>query len=149
MTVEILGQPTAEEIANAWGIEMLFDLTGCNPNTIRSPRLVRQFCRDLCDVIGMQRYRAPVVFPFSLAWLPRRRTPRFALDNPKVAGMTASQLIYTSNLTVHFIEDDNSACGNVFSCKPFDPDKALTFITGFFDATGAQAHVIPRGVKKR
>jgi hypothetical protein len=113
---------------------------------------MRQFSRDLCQVIGMRRYRGPVLFPFTLRlpW-PRRRTPRFALDSPKDAGITLSQLIYTSNLTFHFAEGGpfkDSAYGNVFSCQKFDVDVAIAFIKEFFNAKGVTARVILRGARE-
>lgn len=158
MSVEILERPTNEEIESAWGMELVFDLTGCDPATIRSKRELRRFSRELCKVIDMKRYRAPVIFPLSLLFLPRRRAKRFALDNPKTAGFTLSQLIYTSNVTIHFAEGGDhfaeagdhagSAFGNVFSCKKFDVDKAIAFIKAFFGATGVEARVLIRGRKR-
>lgn len=148
MTVEILERPTDAEIESAWGMELLVDMTGCNPDTIRSKKAMREFSRELCKVIGMKRYRGPILFPWALLlpW-PRRRWPRFALDNPKVAGITLSQLIWTSNLTFHFAEFDGQGLGNVFSCKKFDIDVAAAFIKEFFGAEGIKVRVIPRGVR--
>jgi S-adenosylmethionine/arginine decarboxylase-like enzyme len=150
-TVQVLERPSDADIAAAWGMELLIDLTGCNPQTIRSKKAMRRFSRDLCKVIGMRRYRGPVLFPFTLQlpW-PRRRSPRFAVDNPVVAGITLSQLIYTSNLTFHFAEGGpfkNTAYGNVFSCKKFDVDAAIAFIKESFGATGVTARIVLRGRK--
>ena len=115
-----------------WGVELVLDLEGCDRGLISSGKHIRHFARVLCDEIGMTAYGAPVC-------------ERFALDNPEAAGFTLVQLITTSSISAHFAENTGRAFINVFSCKPFDTDRATTFIARYFDARQHTARVLHRG----
>jgi S-adenosylmethionine/arginine decarboxylase-like enzyme len=152
---EVVGRPlTEEDTRGAFGMQLLIDLADCNPETIRSKRELRRFARELCEVIDMQRYRGPIFAGAVQALLMRFartvRAKRFALDNPHAGGYTVVsswlvQLIYTSNVTGHLVEANNTACFDVFSCKPFSPDAATAFVMRFFGARQVDARVVIRG----
>ena len=48
------------------------------------------------------------------------------------AGYTLVQLIETSNITAHFVEETNDIYLDVFSCKPFSTLEVLTCIKDHF-----------------
>jgi S-adenosylmethionine/arginine decarboxylase-like enzyme len=56
----------------------------------------------------------------------------FGSGNKK--GYTLVQLIETSNITAHFVEENNSMYLDVFSCKDFDPEVVKEAVHEFFDA---------------
>ena len=115
-----------------WGMELVLDLVGCDPDTIASSAALHLFDERLMPVLDMQPY-GPLILH------------RFALDNPRAAGYTFVRLITTSAVTIHFGELENTAYVNVFSCKPFDPDKVTAFIRDFFGAILTNTEVRYRG----
>lgn len=48
------------------------------------------------------------------------------------AGYTLVQLIETSNISAHFVEETNDMYLDVFSCKPFNPDHVRLIVNNFF-----------------
>ena len=107
--------------SNTFGMEVVLDLYDCNPETIRSKEKLQEYTRQLCQVIGMTPYGAPLA-------------ERFGLNEAKTAGYSIVQLIETSSITGHFSEEWNSAYINIFSCKEFDPKHAAEFSKDFLEA---------------
>jgi hypothetical protein len=52
------------------------------------------------------------------------------------AGYTLVQLIETSNIVAHFVEETNDMYLDVFSCKPYDPLIVLQVVHRFFSPLG-------------
>ena len=89
-----------------WGKHLILDAAICKPYTIRSSDLITMFAKDLVKSIDMVAYGEPQVV-------------MFGSGNKK--GYTLIQLIETSNIAAHFVEENNSMYLDVFSCKDFDP----------------------------
>jgi len=89
-----------------WGKHLILDAGKCAPRLIRDPRVIDNFARTLVKRIDMVPYGDPQVV-------------LFGSGNKK--GYTLVQLIETSNITAHFVEENNSMYLDVFSCKDFDP----------------------------
>lgn len=101
-----------------WGMSMSVDLYGCNPNTIRDAKKIKQFVLDLCDLIGMKRYEDTQVVNFG--------------EDPRVSGYSMTQLIETSLISGHFANASNAAYLDIFSCKEYPPEKVISFCKSFF-----------------
>ena len=115
-----------------FGTELILDLHGCNPETIRSRRKLGTFTRQLCRRIKMKRYGEPMI-------------EHFGHKNLVTTGYSLVQLIETSAISGHFSEASRSAYLNIFSCKPFDPDEATEFCKEYFEATRVKRRLIVRG----
>ena len=48
------------------------------------------------------------------------------------AGYTLVQLIETSNICCHFVEETNDLYLDVFSCKPFEPTDVQRVVSQYF-----------------
>lgn len=120
-----------EVTENTFGLEVVLDLGGCNPETIRSREKLAEYAKKLCQVIEMKAYGAPIL-------------EYFGLNEPKTGGFSLVQLIETSSITGHFSEEWNRAYINIFSCKTFDTDLATKFTREFFGATEVDARVLVR-----
>jgi len=103
---------------NVWGIASSIDIYGCDPETIRDAEKIKQFVRELCELIEMKRFGETVVVHFG--------------ENEKVAGFSMLQLIETSLISAHFANQSNTTYLDVFSCKPYDPDVVEEFSRRFF-----------------
>lgn len=42
--------------AAPWGLSTSLDLYGCNPEIIRDPEKIKQYARELCDLIDMKPF---------------------------------------------------------------------------------------------
>jgi S-adenosylmethionine/arginine decarboxylase-like enzyme len=73
---------------------------------IRCPRIITQFSDTLVKEIDMVPYGRPQIQHFG---------------SGNKAGYTLVQLIETSNICAHFVEETDDMYLDVFSCKPFSP----------------------------
>ena len=100
-----------------WGYHLMVDCAKCVPNTIRSQSLITNFSKSLVKKIDMIPYGEPQVV-------------MFGSGNKK--GYTLVQLIETSNICAHFVEETDDMYLDVFSCKPFDPKDVKDIVNSFF-----------------
>ena len=84
----------------------------------RNPDKIKQFVKELCDLIEMKRFGETQVVHFG--------------EDEKVAGYSMVQLIETSLISAHFANLTNTTYLDVFSCKPYDPATVKEFATKFF-----------------
>jgi S-adenosylmethionine/arginine decarboxylase-like enzyme len=116
--------------AAPWGLLTSLDLYRCNPETIRSADKIRQYVFELCDLIEMRRYGECQVVHFG--------------EDERVKGYSMVQLIETSLISGHFANFTNAAYIDIFSCKPYEPEKVIRFTQAFFDAESLETHTIKR-----
>ena len=104
-----------------WGYHLILDCSGCEVEAITSAENITAFAKQLVKDIDMVAYGEPQVVNFG---------------SGNKAGYTLVQLIETSNICAHFVPDDQEGGTamylDVFSCKPFDPQKALEVAANFF-----------------
>ena len=112
-----------------WGKHLILDAAKCAPRLIRDPRVIDNFARTLVKRIDMVPYGDPQVV-------------LFGSGNKK--GYTLVQLIETSNITAHFVEENNSMYLDVFSCKDFEPSIVQETVDEFFDAKRFKSTVLLR-----
>ena len=88
-----------------WGYHLIIDAARCTPRSIRCPKNIENFSKILVERIEMVPYGKPQIV-------------MFGSGNKK--GYTLVQLIETSNITGHFVEETDDLYLDVFSCKKFD-----------------------------
>lgn len=115
-----------------WGKETLIDLVNCDGGLIRSRGIIADYAYQLVNLIDMKAYGVPKIVHFG--------------ESEKVAGFTLVQLIETSLISGHFVESNNSAYINIFSCKDYDEEVATHFTKMFFGAELMTYKVEQRGI---
>ena len=100
-----------------WGQHLVMDIARCNPVCIRCPDNIYRFTKDLVRKIDMVAYGEPQIV-------------MFGSGNKK--GYTLVQLIETSNICAHFVEETNDMYLDVFSCKKFDPHLVAGLVARYF-----------------
>ena len=65
--------------------------------------------------------------------------------DPKVTGYSAILFLEESNLTGHFVEGDDSAHVDLFSCKQFEPTETVKYIKELFESKTASYSFLRRG----
>ena len=119
----------APTVLRTWGKHLILDAAGCSPKMIGNPVVVSSFARSLVKRINMVPYGDPQVV-------------MFGTGNKK--GYTLIQLIETSNIAAHFVEENNSMYLDVFSCKDFDPLIVKDAVSEYFDAQRFRTKVMLR-----
>jgi S-adenosylmethionine/arginine decarboxylase-like enzyme len=112
-----------------WGKHLVLDAAGCSPKMIGCPIVIKNFTTDLVRRIDMKAYGDPQIV-------------MFGTGNKK--GYTLIQLIETSNIAAHFVEENNSMYLDVFSCKDFDPSIVKETVREYFDAQRFSSRVFLR-----
>jgi len=102
-----------------WGKHLILDAAGCSPTMIGNSTVITNFARSLVKRIDMVPFGSPQVVMFGTGIKK---------------GYTLVQLIETSNITAHFVEENNSMYLDVFSCKDFDPYVVEEAVKEYFDA---------------
>jgi S-adenosylmethionine/arginine decarboxylase-like enzyme len=114
----------------AWGLLSSLDIKSCDPEKIRSKKIIRDYIIKLCDLIEMKRFGEPQIIHFG--------------EDEKVAGYSMTQLIETSLVSGHFANKTNSAYIDIFSCKIYDPYLAAEFTKKHFSGTTHKVNVLLR-----
>lgn len=112
---------------SAWGVATSIDIYDCAPETIRDADKIRQFVRELCDLIEMKRFGETQVIHFG--------------KDERVAGFSMVQLIETSLISAHFANQSNTTYLDVFSCKAYEPTIVEEFSMKFFGGSHCISHV--------
>jgi len=95
-----------------WGQHLIVDMSGCNRTAVTDKETIRTFCSELVEKIDMVPYGEPVI-------------EHFAKHDPHASGHTLVQLIETSNITAHFVDNTGDIYLDVFSCKDFSKEDVL------------------------
>ncbi|MCA9401078.1 MAG: S-adenosylmethionine decarboxylase [Candidatus Omnitrophica bacterium] len=106
------------ENPSVWGIASSIDIYECNPQTIRDAEKIKDFVKQLCELIEMKRFGETQVVHFG--------------EEERVAGFSMVQLIETSLISAHFANLTNTVYLDVFSCKAYDLEKVKNFSKRFF-----------------
>jgi S-adenosylmethionine/arginine decarboxylase-like enzyme len=113
----------------AWGYHLLLDCSGCN-SRIRDKESIKQFVSTLISAIDMKRVGNPII--------------EYLTPTRENSGYSLMQMIETSNITAHFVESNQSAYIDVFSCKQFDPLVAEQVIKKYFEPVTIKTSFITR-----
>jgi len=105
-------QMTEAEETQHWGFHLMLDISGCNDN-IKDGEKLTQFIKDLVEAIKMKAVGEPVI-------------KKFGRDG--LFGYSVVQLIETSSITFHLIEETMTAYLDVFSCKDFDQEIVIAMV---------------------
>ena len=119
--------------SGCWGYHLIVNAGGCDPEALRSKATIATFAKTLVKKIDMVAFGPP-------------RIVMFGDGNKK--GYTLIQLIETSNISAHFVEETNDIYLDVFSCKPFDPTAALAVFREFFKPKHMTKKIIKRQAPK-
>jgi S-adenosylmethionine/arginine decarboxylase-like enzyme len=117
----------------AWGYHLLINARRCAPLPIRSKPVIETFARKLVKNIDMVPYGEPQVIMFG---------------SGNKQGYTLVQLIETSNITGHFVEETNDMYLDVFSCKEFEPETVKDMVETYFKPQTINSRMILRDASR-
>lgn len=102
-----------------FGYHLILDCSELTPESIRNEKNIYNFAKKLVNNIDMVAYGEPQIVNFG---------------HSGKEGYTLVQLIETSNICAHFVEENDTAYFDVFSCKPFDNQKVIDTVKEYFGA---------------
>lgn len=100
-----------------WGYHLILDCSKCIPRSIRDRQNIEAFAKNLVHRINMVPFGEPQIQHFG---------------SGNKAGYTLVQLIETSNICAHFVEETNDIYLDVFSCKEFNHDDVKDIVNYYF-----------------
>lgn len=102
-----------------WGYHAIIDAAGCDHDAITNYDVVYNFAKELVRDIDMVAYGEPQIVNFG---------------SGDKAGFTLVQLIETSNICAHFVNELDEMYLDVFSCKPFNEKIVEDLVVKHFGA---------------
>lgn len=114
-----------------WGYHLMLDIHGCDQARIQSRQHVSDFCEDLVKKIDMEAIGKP--------WIEQT-----AMHLPDKAGFTMVQIIQTSSIVAHFIDESGDIYLDVFSCKKFDTKDVVKCVDEWFKPKVQRENFITR-----
>lgn len=112
-----------------WGYHLILNCAKCVPISIRNQSNISQFSKQLVRKIDMVPFGEPQVV-------------MFGSGNKK--GYTLVQLIETSNITAHFVEETDDLYLDVFSCKEFHHKDVIDVVKHYFNPVEIQTDFLLR-----
>ena len=118
------------EASGSWGLLSSIDLHSCNPEFIRDESKIKKFVKQLCKKIHMKTFGDCVVVDFG--------------EDKRVSGFSLTQLIETSLISAHFVNQTNNIFLDVFSCKFYNPIQVAEFTKKFLQARNYKLNYLIR-----
>ncbi len=100
-----------------WGYHLSIDCYECEIPSIKNRDNIEKFTKQLVEDIDMIAYGEPQIIHFG--------------EGDK-EGFTLIQLIETSNICAHFVNNTGNMYLDVFSCKEFEPEVVEELVKQYF-----------------
>ena len=97
---------------DAFGPHITLDLKGCPKDILSNYQLHFDYLKNIPELIQMTPITQPYVFPYEGLV-------------PEDKGITGIVIIAESHISVHSFEDKGYCFIDIFSCKPFDYERAI------------------------
>jgi len=114
-----------------WGYHLILDCGKCDPVKMADYDNVDLWIRKLVEDIDMQPIGEP-------------RIEYTAAEFPDKAGFTVVQVIVTSSIVAHFVDNLEQIYLDVFSCKPFDPAVVEQSMKEYFNCDKIRKYFLTR-----
>lgn len=113
-----------------YGLLLSFDGYGADPALCASEEALLSVLRTLPDEISMRRLGEPhTVY----------------VDEEGIRGRSGFTFIMESHISIHTYEERGFITADVYSCKPFDIEYAVTHLVEAFGITSFEKQVLTRG----
>jgi S-adenosylmethionine decarboxylase len=115
-----------------YGPHLMLDLNDCNSAILDDLEACFRLLNELPEKIGMTKITQPYVF-------------RYSGLIPEDEGITGVTVIAESHISLHTYPKKNFVFVDIFSCKPFDVEKARDHVIQFFQSKSPSVHIQERG----
>ncbi|MDK2896426.1 MAG: S-adenosylmethionine decarboxylase [Candidatus Atribacteria bacterium] len=121
------------KIAVEIGTHLVLDGYSESEALLSNPNLVYQFLDTFPGEMGMTKVLPPFVFPHK------------GEDHLEQEGISGIVIISESHISIHTFPLRKYLSLDIFSCKPFDVEKATEHLVQFFGLTSFSKQVLDRG----
>ena len=116
-----------------YGPHLMLDLNDCNPTILDDLDACFKLLNELPEMIGMTKITQPYVF-------------RYSGLIPEDEGITGVTVVAESHISLHTYPKKSFVFVDLFSCKPFDVERATDHIVQFFESNSPVVNLQKRGV---
>ncbi len=110
------------------------DLYGCDAKLLSDATHVYRILDEMPALLKMKKISMPQILPYE-------GSPG-TFDK---GGVSAFVLIATSHISIHTFAHQKYASVDIFSCKPFDTEKAISYMANKFKAKKIETNLLSRG----
>lgn len=114
-----------------WGYHLILDCKNADIDKIKSKDNIKKFVQELVKEIDMVAFGEPII-------------EHFATHNTNSSGFSLVQLIETSSITGHFVDQNGDCYIDVFSCKNFDINKTQAIVNKYFSPSQIKVSYLTR-----
>lgn len=115
-------------------MHLLIDGSFGDINKMYDQEALTGFLLEYPATLGMNIIHGPVVLPYSA-------------PDPLDSGISGFVVIAESHISIHTFPERNYINIDIFSCRPFDSDKALRDIKTFFSLKTIKSWLVERGLE--
>ena len=126
----------AEDWIEMFGPHLTLDMYYCDKDAIVSKDVIFKVLDELPGIIGMHKITAPQVMPYDGNPAP---------DSFDKGGISAFVLIAESHITIHTFKRQKHIFVDIFSCKDFEAEKAIDYLTYVFKPKRIEKNLFMRG----
>lgn len=116
---------------NYWGYHLILDCGQCGLDQMKDFNHVKAWIKQLVKDIDMEP-------------IGESRVEYTAAEFPDKAGFTVVQVIVTSTIVAHFVDQSRQIYLDVFSCKTFDPAVVEASVQKYFAAESIRKYFLTR-----
>ena len=117
-----------------FGPHLTLDVYGCNKEKLNDYDFMYNILHELPELLGLNKFSAP-----QLTQVPPRPN---SFDQ---GGITGFVILVESHMSVHTFPADGFASIDIFSCKSFDLELAMSYLMTKLEAAKCEHHFIERG----
>lgn len=120
-----------------FGPHLTIDGKECNKEKLKDIKVIYKILNDLPKEIGMTKMTLPYVVEWKDTWNQNKDS------TPGVSGFV---MIAESHISIHTFPDQDYVFMDIFSCKPFDTEKAKNFINKQLGIKKCEINLVERGL---
>jgi S-adenosylmethionine decarboxylase len=117
-----------------FGMHLMLDGYGCDRERLEDISLIYNFLSDYPAQIGMTKIMPPYVF-------------RYDAKNQQDWGISGFVLIAESHISIHTFPEKNYLSIDIFSCKNFDSEQAISYVNNLFAPEKSEIKLLDRGLE--
>ena len=117
-----------------YGMQLTLDGYDCNPTKLANLDIIYEFLDHCPDLITMTKIMPPYVF-------------KYHAHIPEDWGVSGFVLIAESHISVHTYPEKSYLSLDIFSCKDFDHQKAVSYATELFGIGRHELNLLNRGLE--
>jgi S-adenosylmethionine decarboxylase len=123
-----------EKMEYGFGQHLIIDGYGANQAKLMDIDFIYDFLNKYPEIINMTKIMPPYVF-------------KYFAPNPEDWGISGFVIIAESHISIHTFPEKLYLSVDIFSCKPFNVDKAIVDITEMFEIKKSEIRLLDRGLE--